>query len=85
MLLLFMNLQSPYYKENLKRLEEIVEKLSDYDVSLYIYSGMPEEEVAIFDCATYFITGRSPKNPEYIGYCWIKGIPMISGMDDPVF
>lgn len=83
-LLLFMDLQSPYYKRNLGLLEDITERLTEYDVNLYVYSGIPEEAEAIFNHATYFITSRIPRNPDYIGYCWARGIPIISGMDDPV-
>jgi hypothetical protein len=53
------------------------------DIGFVFYNQ--SEERALFACADYFVTTRSPDTVRLAGYAIAAGAKVLSGVDEPVF
>lgn len=76
--------QSEKAQHYLQELEQFAENI-DARCNLYVYAGKPDEEEAAFARADYYITSRGPHTVKRTCLADQFGVPIISGVDIPIF
>ncbi len=71
-------------KAQLSLLSDLVKNI-DAACDIYVHCGDAEDEKAIFNNVSYYVTSRGPKTIFHTCLADLNNVPIISGVDSPIF
>lgn len=71
-------------RERLSQLSTLVQNVNA-DCNIYVHCGDAQDERAIFNCVSYYITARGNKTIFRTCLADFNNVPIISGVDSPIF
>ena len=74
-----------FLDEKIELLNELFQKYDDYNCYINLFVGMVEDERSLFCNVDGYVTNRSVDNVYHVDLATLYGIPVISGVDIPVF